>query len=84
MAIEQHRLEVLFDEVAESPVSARGYDIGETCRLLAESIKRQYPKTDYEEALKLLEEIYLERFLHTRSVDPDLTMRIRSGIRHYL
>jgi hypothetical protein len=74
----------LFDEVMRAPESARGTDVLETCRLLAESVKRHFPIAEYETTLLKLRDIYLDQFLHTCSIDPTFSSKIRDGIQFYI
>lgn len=82
--VDRTTVEQVFDSVTQTPESSRGYDVPETCRLLAESVKQRFPRELYETVLRMLETIYLERFVHTMIIDPELSRKIKSGTALYL
>lgn len=74
----------IFDEVMRHPDSARGLDVPQTCRLLAEGVKAAFPAAEYEAQMQEMESHYLEQFLHTTLIVPDFPNQVRNGIAHYL
>lgn len=77
-------IEEIFDEVMRCPESARGLDVPETCRLLAEKVKTAFPNAEYEQRMRDMQDHYLDQFLHTSMIVPDFPEQVRKGIALYI
>lgn len=84
MTVDRAALEALFGEIGRMPESSRGYDVETTCRLLADAVRSRFAQSLYERAMRELESIYIDQFIHTISVDSTFAPRIRLGISHFL
>lgn len=72
-----------FDEVMRNPASARGMDIDETGRLLAEAARSPSAPGGYAELINEFEALYLEQFLRTCMTNPTFGPRIRVIMARY-
>ena len=72
-----------FEDVMRSPLSNRGMDVDETCRLLAEAAQSPNAPAPYSDLMEDFQCLYLDQFLNTCSVVPNFSELIRKGIARY-
>lgn len=84
MSLSADELRHIFDDVMRTPESSRGMHVEETCRLLAEQVKKVVPVGDYAPTMRQLEALYMDQFIHTCITDPTFARSIRSAILRFL